>query len=125
MVAQTRHSGQPSPKKLAFREKLVAKGQSNDTLLKKLKTLHSELVEMDQELVDVNSLSTARKELVNSSLMLHKDRGVKAYTACCIADILRLYAPDAPYTQAELRDIFQFFFKQLTNNLKKVNGQQF
>ncbi|KAJ4468818.1 armadillo-type protein [Lentinula aciculospora] len=118
MVAQTRHTGQPSPKKLAFREKLVTKGQSNDNLLKKLKTLHSELADMDQELVDVNSLSTVRKELVSSSVLLHKDRGVKAYAACCMADILRLYAPDAPYTQAELRDIFQFFFKQLSNNLK-------
>ncbi|KAJ4463966.1 armadillo-type protein [Lentinula edodes] len=118
MVAQTRHTGQPSPKKLAFREKLITKGQSNDTLLKKLKTLHSELAEMDQELVDVNSMSSVRKELVSSSIMLHKDRGVKAYAACCMADILRLYAPDAPYTQAELRDIFQFFFKQLSNNLK-------
>ncbi|KAF5390105.1 hypothetical protein D9757_003848 [Collybiopsis confluens] len=119
MVAQTRHTGQASPKKLAFREKLVAKGQSNDALLKKLKTLHSELAEMDQELVDVNSLSNVRKELIGTSILLHKDRGVKAYAACCIADILRLYAPDAPYTQNELRDIFQFFFKQLTNNLKK------
>ncbi|KAJ3762232.1 cohesin-associated protein Pds5 [Lentinula raphanica] len=118
MVAQTRHSGQPSPKKLAFREKLVTKGQSNDSLLKKLKALHSELAGMDQDLVDANSLSGVRKELVSSSIMLHKDRGVKAYAACCMADILRLYAPDAPYTQAELRDIFQFFFKQLSNNLK-------
>jgi sister-chromatid-cohesion protein PDS5 len=43
---------------------------------------------------------------------------VKAYAACCLADILRLTAPDAPYTQDELRDIFQFFFRQLTNGLK-------
>ncbi|KAE9387817.1 cohesin-associated protein Pds5 [Gymnopus androsaceus JB14] len=118
MVAQTRHTGQPSPKKLAFREKLVSKGQSNDALLKKLKTLHSELAEMDQEVVDVSSFSNVRKELISSSIMLHKDRGVKAYAACCLADILRLYAPDAPYTQGELRDIFQFFFKQLSANLK-------
>lgn len=118
MPAQTRHTGQPSPKKLAFREKLVTKGQSHDALIKKLKTLHSELAEMDQEIVDVASLSSVRKELISSSIMLHKERGVKAYAACCLADILRLYAPDAPYTQAELRDIFQFFFKQLTTNLK-------
>ena len=100
MVAQTRHTGQPSPKKLAFREKLVSKGQSNDALLKKLKTLRSELAEMDQEVVDVTLFSNVRKELISSSIMLHKDRGVKAYAACCLADILRLYAPDAPSTQA-------------------------
>ncbi|KAH6900864.1 cohesin-associated protein Pds5 [Coprinopsis sp. MPI-PUGE-AT-0042] len=119
MVAQTRHGGQPSPKKkLDFRDKLVGKGLSTDALLKKMKTLHTQLAALDQEHVDVNSLNTARKELIHTSVLLHKDRGVKAYAACCLADILRLYAPDAPYTQAELRDIFQFFFKQLSAGLK-------
>ena len=119
MVAQTRHGGQPSPKKkLAFHEKLGGKGLSTDALLKKLKTLHTQLAALDQDTVDVASLGTARKELINTSILLHKDRGVKAFAACCLADILRLYAPDAPYTQAELRDIFQFFFRQLSNGLK-------
>ncbi|KAF7350447.1 Sister chromatid cohesion protein pds5 [Mycena venus] len=118
MVAQTRHAAAPSPQKLAFRDKLVGKGLSTDLLIKKLQVLHRELADLEQELVDVNSLGAVRKELINSSILLHKDRGVKAYAACCLADILRLTAPDAPYTQGELRDIFQFFFRQLTNGLK-------
>ncbi|KAI0371302.1 hypothetical protein BV20DRAFT_1120710 [Pilatotrama ljubarskyi] len=118
MVAQTRTHGQPSPTKLRFRDKLVGKGLATDALLKKLKALHHELADMDQEHVDVPSLNHVRKELINPSILLHKDRGVKAYAACCLADLLRLYAPDAPYTQAELRDIFQFFFRQLTTGLK-------
>ncbi|KAJ6631101.1 armadillo-type protein [Mycena sp. CBHHK59/15] len=118
MVAQTRHAVNASPKKLAFRDKLVGKGLSTDALIKKLQALHRELAELEQELVDVNSLGAARKELVSSTILLHKDRGVRAYAACCLADILRLYAPDAPYTQGELRDIFQFFFRQLTTGLK-------
>ncbi|KAJ7145311.1 armadillo-type protein [Mycena crocata] len=118
MVAQTRHAVAPSPKKLAFREKLVGKGLSTDVLIKKLQVLHRELAEMEQELVEVESLSSVRKELISATILHHKDRGVKAYTACCLADILRLTAPDAPYTQGELRDIFQFFFRQLTTGLK-------
>ncbi|KAG8937052.1 hypothetical protein FRC02_008159 [Tulasnella sp. 418] len=73
---------------------------------------------MDQERVDTKSLMAVRKELIHTSLLHHKDKGVKAYVACCLADLLRLYAPDAPYTADELRDIFQFFFKQLTSGLK-------
>ncbi|KAI0747029.1 armadillo-type protein [Daedaleopsis nitida] len=122
MVAQTRTSGQPSPKKLKFRDKLVGKGLTTDALQKKLKQLHQELAEMDQEHVDVASLGPVRKDLINTSILLHKDRGVKAYTACCLADLLRLYAPDAPYTQNELRDIFQFFFKQLSLGLKGADS---
>ena len=123
MVAQTRHSGRsPSKKKLNFSEKLLTKGISTDSLLKKFKALHAELTELDQEHVDVTSLNALRKELINTSILLHKDRGVKAYAACCLADILRLYAPDAPFTQAELRDIFQFFFRQLTTGLKGTDS---
>lgn len=126
MVAQTRHAAQPSPKrKLAFHDKLTGKGLSTDALLKKMKTLHAELAALDQDFVDTTSLGSARKELVNTSILLHKDRGVKAYAACCLADILRLYAPDAPYTQSELRDIFQFFFRQLTNGLKGADASYY
>ncbi|KAF8434558.1 cohesin-associated protein Pds5 [Boletus edulis BED1] len=121
MVAQTRTAATPS-KKLTFNEKIVGKSLSTDVLLKKLKALHTELAELDQELVDVNSLSSVRSQLINTSLLLHKDRGVKAYTACCLADILRLYAPDAPYTQNELKDIFQFFFRQLSAGLKGTDA---
>ncbi|KAF9255405.1 hypothetical protein L218DRAFT_884207 [Marasmius fiardii PR-910] len=122
MPAQTRQraSGEHSSptNQLSFREKLVQKGSSTDALLKKLKTLHTELAGLDQEQIDTDSLKTVRKELISNTIFHHKDRGVKAYAACCLADILRLYAPDAPYTQSELRDIFQFFFRQLTAGLK-------
>lgn len=119
MVAQTRGAGQSSPnKKLKFHDKLVGKSLSTDVLQKKLKALHKELADMDQELVDTQSLSAVRKELINNSILLHKDRGVKAYAACCMADLLRLYAPDAPYTQDELGDIFAFFTRQLSTGLK-------
>ncbi|KAF9235796.1 armadillo-type protein [Melanogaster broomeanus] len=121
MVAKTRTSNS-TVKKLTFNEKIVGKSLSTDTLLKKLKALHTELAELDQELVDVNALSSVRTQLINTSLLLHKDRGVKAYTACCLADILRLYAPDAPYTHTELRDIFQFFFRQLSAGLKGADS---
>ncbi|KAH7098634.1 armadillo-type protein [Auriculariales sp. MPI-PUGE-AT-0066] len=104
-------------KRLHFNEKLVGKGLTTDALLKRLKTLHTELARFDQEEVDVKSLSSIRKELISSSLVLHRDKGVKAYAACCLADILGLYAPDAPYTQEELKDIFQFFFTQLAKGL--------
>lgn len=125
MVAHTRTGDKSNAKKLSFNEKLVGKGLSTDAVLKKLKALHTELADMDQELVDISSLNTARKELISTSIMLHKDRGVKAYAACCLADILRLYAPDAPYTHNELRDIFQFFFRQLNAGLKGAESSYY
>ena len=101
---------------LTFSEKL--KG-TTDAVVKKLKTLHGELASLEQDHTDTSSLDHVKKDLLSTSLLLHKDRGVKALTACCLADLLRLYAPDAPFTQAELRDMFQFFFRQLQGGLKR------
>lgn len=125
MVAQTRGSGvaaTSTPKKLQFKDKLIGKGYTTDLLLKKLQTLHQELAEIEQERIDTKSLSSVRKELIQPQILLHKDKGVKAYAACCLADLLRLYAPDAPYTADDLRNIFQFFFHQLSLGLKGSNS---
>ncbi|KAF9652585.1 ARM repeat-containing protein [Thelephora ganbajun] len=119
MVAQTRAGGQPSPQKLKFHEKLLGRTTtSTDVLLKKLKALHTELAELEQDRLDKHALDGVRQELIHQSILLHKDKGVKAYAACCIADTLRLTAPRAPYTQNELTDIFHFFLRQLVQNLK-------
>lgn len=125
MVAQTRGSATATAstsRKLQFKDKLVGKSYTTDLLLKKLQSLHQELAEIEQERVDTKSLSSVRKELIQPQIILHKDKGVKAYAACCLADLLRLYAPDAPYTADELRDIFQFFFHQLSIGLKGSNS---
>ena len=44
------------------------------------------------------SFASMRNELIATSVFLHKDKGVKAYGACCMADLLSVDAPDAPYT---------------------------
>ena len=98
--------------RLTLKGKLYQKGSSTDALLKRVRQVRTELSEMDQDAVDVNSLKDVCKELVTPALMLHKDKAVKANVACCLADMLRLFAPNAPFTPAELRDIFQFFLHQ-------------
>ncbi|KAL0958138.1 hypothetical protein HGRIS_000306 [Hohenbuehelia grisea] len=97
-------------------ERITTKGVSTDTLLTKLKALHATLAGLDQD-APKTSLANPRKDLSQMSLLMHKDPGVNAYTACGLAEILRLYAPDAPYTDHELRDIFQFFITVLKKGL--------
>jgi sister-chromatid-cohesion protein PDS5 len=41
--------------------------------------------------------------LVNPSLLQHKDVGVRAWTCCCLVDMLKLFAPDAPYPAKNLK----------------------
>ncbi|KAF9956691.1 hypothetical protein BGZ72_002577 [Mortierella alpina] len=100
----------PIPTELQFRQKLS--GSASD-LLKKLKDLHAELKAMEQDSVNISSLSAITKPLIDSTIVNHKDKGVRIYAACCVADLLRLYAPDAPYNNTNLKVIFNFFVKEL------------
>ena len=58
---------------------------------------------MEQEENDRESFTPVAKELASPNLLGHKDKGVRAWTACCLVDILRLCAPDAPYTGQQLK----------------------
>jgi len=72
-------------------------------LLKRLDALSNELRETDQEETDKDSLTGVAKELAAHNLLNHKDKGVRAFTACCLVDILRICAPDAPFTATQLK----------------------
>ncbi|GKT87848.1 LOW QUALITY PROTEIN: SPO76 protein [Colletotrichum tofieldiae] len=75
-------------------------------LLNRLQTLSEELSGLDQDTVDVESLNDVAHALGQRNLLAHKDKGVRAYAAVCIADILRLCAPDAPFTADQTKMFF-------------------
>ncbi|PTU17242.1 hypothetical protein P175DRAFT_0467004 [Aspergillus ochraceoroseus IBT 24754] len=75
-------------------------------LLLRLQTLAQELRKFEQEEVEKDSLRKVSQELATAHLLGHKDKGVRAWTTCCIVDVLRLCAPDAPFTANQLKDIF-------------------
>ena len=85
---------------------------STNELLSRLTSLQEELSTLNQSSVDLDSLDRCREDLINRKLLRHKDVGVRAFTACCISDILRLYAPDAPYTDTQLTDFFKLTLSQ-------------
>ena len=50
------------------------------------------------------------QSLVSPFILKHRDKDVKAYAACCLADILRIFAPEAPYGEEQLKVIILYFF---------------
>lgn len=96
--------------RLNFRQDLTEIANSNE-LVKKLRVLKAELSQLDQENVQKESLEGVRIQLL--SLLSNKNKQIKILLACCFADLLRLYAPDAPYDQNQLKALFTLFFKQL------------
>ncbi|KAH9373521.1 hypothetical protein HPB48_003473 [Haemaphysalis longicornis] len=50
----------------------------------------------------------------DNSFLGHSSKDVRLLVACCIADVFRVFAPEAPYKDpAQLRTIFLFFIEQL------------
>ncbi|RBR19084.1 uncharacterized protein FIESC28_05755 [Fusarium coffeatum] len=101
---------------LEFDEELSwkpAKPIPTGTLIKRLDKLSKELSELDQGATDLDSLANVAKQLGHRNLLQHKDRGVKAYTACCLVDILRLCVPDAPFSDDQLKMMFTLFIKDI------------
>ena len=97
---------QPQLKLLNFNEPLswrAGKAIATAELLRRLEKLATELREMEQGEVDKASFTKVAKELVGQNLIAHKDKGVRAFTACCLADVLKICAPDAPFTATQLR----------------------
>ena len=72
-------------------------------LLRRLTKLWTEMKDMEQETDHRSSFLSVAKDLVSPNLLAHKDNGVKALTTCCLVDMLRLCAPNAPYTAQELK----------------------
>lgn len=102
---------------LQFDEELSwrpAKPIPSGTLVARLERLSKELAEFDQGVVDLESIKDVAEKLAHRNLMQHKDKGVKAYTACCLVDILRLYVPDAPFTGDQLK--VRIFRVELSSN---------
>ncbi|KAI8615015.1 armadillo-type protein [Chytriomyces sp. MP71] len=91
----------------------AAKPLSTNELVARLKDLHSQLSALEQETVDLATVQATASHLVQPSLLGHRDKGVRSLVACSLADVLRLFAPDAPYNQTQLKSIFSLFVNQL------------
>jgi sister-chromatid-cohesion protein PDS5 len=89
-----------SLKELSFKQDLT-KVRARD-LLSALEQLYKELSTTEQDKIDLETVKNVSSQLISKSLLTHKEPGVRAYTASCLTDILRLFAPDAPYTLREL-----------------------
>jgi sister-chromatid-cohesion protein PDS5 len=92
--------------RLQFKESLSWKAGRSialTELLRRLKDLRDELETIEQEECDKASFTHTAQELCSPNLLAHKDPGVRALSCCCVADILRLCAPDAPFTETQLK----------------------
>ena len=98
-------------------------------LLRRLKKLHEELSAMDQFEEDDeagrNAVAPKAQELANAQLLGHRDRGVKAWTLTCIVQMFRILAPNAPYKDGQLREIFSLVASTVIPELVNPTGSYY
>lgn len=99
--------------KAALDVRKLHKDLERDVLVKNLKELSiclTDFKQTDQKKYPLTDVSAA---LVSPALFHHKSKEVRLYVACCLADVLRVYAPNPPYSVPQLKSIFDLFFDQL------------
>ncbi|KDP35518.1 hypothetical protein JCGZ_08956 [Jatropha curcas] len=88
--------------------KLETPPPTKDTLVKLLKQAATCLSEMDQSpsAITMESMQPFLDAIVKPELLKHQDRDVKLLVAACICEITRITAPEAPYSDDVLKDVF-------------------
>ena len=98
-------------------QKLNLLHQSISTTCERLETLHKELAAAGQgnpeEYTTGSQPISKQLYLLLQSATCQKDKQIKILTCCCLADIFKISAPEAPFSKPELLTIFTHFFKQL------------
>ncbi|KAG2659745.1 hypothetical protein PVAP13_1KG380000 [Panicum virgatum] len=89
-------------------ECLQAPPDEAEDLLKLLKEVEDCLLKVEQSPPEStsNAIRPATEALVRKELMGHTDPNVRLAVASCISEITRITAPDAPYDDDAMRDVF-------------------
>ncbi|XP_022731812.1 biorientation of chromosomes in cell division protein 1-like 1 isoform X2 [Durio zibethinus] len=97
--------------------RLVEPPPSVDELLPLLDQVESCLSRVEQSPSQSmqNALSPSLKALVAEQLFRHPDVDVKVAVAACISEITRITAPDAPYDDEQMKEVFQLIVSSFKN----------
>ncbi|XP_057765095.1 sister chromatid cohesion protein PDS5 homolog A isoform X2 [Salvia miltiorrhiza] len=106
--------------------KLEALPSSKDALIKLLKHGVTCLTELDQSppKTMLESMQSFLNAIVKPELLKHHDREVKLFVAACICEITRITAPEAPYEDDIMKDIFQLTVSTFSG-LSDINSPSF
>ncbi|XP_049599088.1 sister chromatid cohesion protein PDS5 homolog B isoform X2 [Syngnathus scovelli] len=99
---------------------------SKEEMVRRLKMVVKTFMDMDQDSEEQKELYlNLALHLASDFFLKHPDKDVRLLVACCLADIFRIYAPEAPYTSPDkLKDIFMFITRQL-KGLEDTKSPQF
>ena len=98
-----------------FSTNYLTKGVSRKAdLIQRLKEMHNQLSTLSQDPTDrPRNLGYIAAQLISNKILGHVDKEVRLLCVCCIVDVLRLFAPEAPYNDEECIQVFEVINTQL------------
>ncbi|GAA0153559.1 chromatin/chromatin-binding, or -regulatory protein [Lithospermum erythrorhizon] len=105
---------------------LESASSTKDSIIKLLKQGATFLSELDQTppKAVLDSMQLFQKAIVKPELLKHQDREVNLLVATCICEITRITAPEVPYSDDILKDIFQLIVSTF-NGLSDTSSPHF
>nr|VDD38116.1 unnamed protein product [Brassica oleracea] len=106
--------------------KLGPPPSSKDSLLKLFKEAAVHLSELEQSppAAVLKSIQPFLDAVIKPEILKHQDKDVKLLVASCVSEITRITAPEAPYSDDIMRDIFQLIVSAFSG-LDDVGGPSF
>ncbi|RYH20112.1 hypothetical protein EON65_24580 [archaeon] len=102
------------PKVVARDVSLLDLASKKAQLVDSLKNFYEEWKELPQEVFLLSERNKQLfKELVANELMSHSDKEVRLLLGCCLTEVLRIYAPEAPYPLPDMIRVFQLLIAQI------------
>ncbi|KAI4380990.1 hypothetical protein MLD38_007110 [Melastoma candidum] len=83
-------------------------------LLDKVEGLLSKIEQSPPESI-LDTLPPFVKALIDDKLITHSDEEIKVVVASCISEITRITAPDAPYEDHQMKDVFRLIVSSFEN----------
>uniref|UniRef100_A0A9L0JPI1 PDS5 cohesin associated factor B n=1 Tax=Equus asinus TaxID=9793 RepID=A0A9L0JPI1_EQUAS len=97
---------------------------SKEEMVRRLKMVVKTFMDMDQDSEEEKELYlNLALHLASDFFLKHPDKDVRLLVACCLADIFRIYAPEAPYTSPDKLKCVPFtFFTSYFQNIAWVKS---
>lgn len=83
-------------------------------LITYLNQLHKSLNLLSQDVKDrPKGLKNIALQLIAPKILEHSDKDVRLLATCCVVDMLRIFAPEAPYSPEDTVKVFEVIVAQL------------
>ena len=98
---------------MAFSPQRLKTQKGKDALVQELKTLHETVLHYDAETARPAWMDQTCPVLVSKHILSHQHKDVRLMACCCVVEMLRVYAPEAPFSNEQLKDAFEAIIIEL------------